>query len=236
MERLRLRPTLIGSLPPAERRVVMDISSPADYPSGTSLLGMPGRQECLFVEAGLVSLHVVVGDHLSGSVGLVGPGGMLGVPSLLGMGPPSHQAVTVTPVSVLATPAADLMCCLGKLPALRRALSGYVSFRFAQALVSSACNLEHGLTQRLADWLVLASRLLSDGTVPVTHERLSALLGATRPSVTLALQSLEEQKAIRSKRGQVEVLDPARLQNLACGCSSNAEWGRADHAAEATGR
>ena len=105
---------------------------------------------------------------------------------------------------------------------IKVAFVGYAGF--VQALAASACNLEHGLSPRLADWVLLASGMLGEAVIPVTHDKLAIILGATRPSITIALQSLEEGKLIRSRRGQIEVLDAEGLRARACRCGSGTRW------------
>jgi CRP-like cAMP-binding protein len=213
---------MIAGLPARERGAVLELAAERTFPPDALLLDDARR--CLFVEQGLASLHVPVGDHLSGSVGLIGPGGLLGLPSLMGYSAPVHQAVAVTRSRVVVILTADLHRLLGGLPVLRRLLSAYVNHRFMQALAASACNLEHGLGPRLSDWVLQASGLLGEAVIPVTHDKLASILGATRPSITLALQSLEEGKLIRSRRGHVEVLDAGGLRARACGCGSGTRW------------
>ena len=48
-----------------------------------------------------------------------------------------------------------------------------------------------------------------------THEFLSLMLGVRRAGVTVALQALEDRELIATKRGQVTVLDRAKLEGVA---------------------
>lgn len=213
---------MIAGLPARERSAILERAAERIFPPDALLLDDARR--CLFLEQGLASLHVPVGDHLSGSVGLIGPGGLLGLPSLMGYPISMHQAIAVTRSKVVVILTADLHRLMAGLPVLRRLLSAYVNHRFVQALAASACNLEHGLSPRLADWVLLASGMLGEAVIPVTHDKLAIILGATRPSITIALQSLEEGKLIRSRRGQIEVLDAEGLRARACRCGSGTRW------------
>jgi hypothetical protein len=51
----------------------------------------------------------------------------------------------------------------------------------------------------------------------LSHDVLAIMLGVRRPGVTVALHMLEGEHAIRSDRGDVIVLDRARLEELATG-------------------
>ena len=45
------------------------------------------------------------------------------------------------------------------------------------------------------------------------------MLGVERPGVTLAAGSLQKAGIIRYARGKITILDPGRLENVACECS-----------------
>lgn len=62
----------------------------------------------------------------------------------------------------------------------------------------------------------------------ITHEFLALRLGVQRPTVTVALTDLEKLGAITHRRGQVTVVDRARLERVACECywSMRRETGR----------
>ena len=51
--------------------------------------------------------------------------------------------------------------------------------------------------------------------IALTHEFMATMLGVRRAGVTVALHILEGNKLIRAKRGEVTVLDRARLIELA---------------------
>ena len=58
---------------------------------------------------------------------------------------------------------------------------------------------------------------VGETTLHLTHDFLSQMLGVRRPGVTTALQSLEEQRLIRSNRAKIVVLDRAGLIERASG-------------------
>jgi hypothetical protein len=54
--------------------------------------------------------------------------------------------------------------------------------------------------------------------LPYTHEFLSHMLGANRKSVTLAAQSMQQAGLISYRRGKMQVLDRAGLEEASCEC------------------
>lgn len=72
-------------------------------------------------------------------------------------------------------------------------------------------NAPAALAARLADYF----QAVGEAAIRTTHRELAALVGLRRETVTLALQELEGARAIRNRRGQIELLDLDQLQSLA---------------------
>jgi hypothetical protein len=53
---------------------------------------------------------------------------------------------------------------------------------------------------------------------PMTHEFLALMLGARRPSISVAASVLQKSGAIRYTHGRMIVLDRASLEAAACEC------------------
>ena len=87
-----------------------------------------------------------------------------------------------------------------------------------QVAQTAACNRLHEVGQRLARWLLMAQDRVDTGTLPMTHDFLATMLGANRPSVSLAAGALQKNKVIRYSRGAVEIVNRKRLETFACEC------------------
>ena len=73
--------------------------------------------------------------------------------------------------------------------------------------------------ERIAPCLPGATVDSVDGdTFVLTHEFLSHMLGAERPSVTLAAGALQKRGLITYRRGSVRIKDRAGLEKAACEC------------------
>lgn len=82
----------------------------------------------------------------------------------------------------------------------------------------AACNAVHGISFRLARWL-LQSHDYSDGdTLPFTQDFLSQMLGVRRATVTLAARRLQAEGVIDYRHGSIEILNRAGLERHACEC------------------
>jgi CRP-like cAMP-binding protein len=95
--------------------------------------------------------------------------------------------------------------------------------RYAHAVLvhllqSAACNRLHGLEQRCCRWLLAARDRLDANTLPVTQELLATALGVRRPSLTLALKTLQSAGVVSYSRGQIVILSRKGLEATACEC------------------
>ena len=95
--------------------------------------------------------------------------------------------------------------------------------RYALTLVTqiaqgSACNRLHPVEARCARWLLMTHDRVDGDVFPLTHEFLAAMLGVTRPSVSIAAGMLAKAGLIRYMRGVIEVLDRTGLEAASCEC------------------
>jgi Mn-dependent DtxR family transcriptional regulator len=84
--------------------------------------------------------------------------------------------------------------------------------------MSGGLNLVHDATSRLSRLLLLLNEQGSDDTISFTQERLAAILGLRRTSVTLAARTLQSRRLITYRRGRIEIVDRTRLKAAACEC------------------
>jgi CRP-like cAMP-binding protein len=88
----------------------------------------------------------------------------------------------------------------------------------AQLSASAACPRFHLIGPRLARWLLMSQDRAHAERFHVTHEFLAYMLGVRRVSVTKAAGALQRDGLIHYHRGEVTVLDRARLEAAACTC------------------
>jgi hypothetical protein len=94
----------------------------------------------------------------------------------------------------------------------------YSQTLLTQAAQTAACNRLHPLEQRAARWLLMIYDRVESPRFRLTQEFFSYMLGAHRPSVSLAATTLQNAGLMRYSRGLVEILDPDGLVDAACGC------------------
>lgn len=104
-------------------------------------------------------------------------------------------------------------------PRLRQFFTRYADCLLAQVFQSVACNAGHTIEQRAAKWLVAATERTGDAHVPLTQERLAAMLGVGRSYVSRVLRDLREERILETRRGALVVRDEAGLRRKACRCN-----------------
>jgi CRP-like cAMP-binding protein len=95
--------------------------------------------------------------------------------------------------------------------------------RYTQALInlimqSTACNAVHKVEQRLARWLLMAHDRVGADVFPLTQEFVAMMLGVARPTVTVVAGTLQKAGLITYQRGQVRIVDRAKLEAASCEC------------------
>jgi CRP-like cAMP-binding protein len=83
---------------------------------------------------------------------------------------------------------------------------------------TAACNRLHEISERLARWLLMCHDRTDSLLLQITHKSLAAMLGAPRPTVTLAAGILQKAGLVESSRGKMRILDRKGLEGAACEC------------------
>ena len=148
-------------------------------------------------------------------VATVGREGMIGAAAFLGSAISPLRTMCQVAGPALVGRTADLVEEDGE-SAFRATILRYSHTMLIQASVAAACNRLHPLEQRAARWLLTTSDSLEQSRFTLTHEFFAMMLGAHRPSVSLAAQMLQQAGLTTYHRGQVEILDREGLTDAAC--------------------
>lgn len=131
---------------------------------------------------------------------------------LLSRGHYPAEGISETPVRALAIPVADFQHGLDRSAAFR----GFVFRTYGERLtriIALVEDLNFGpLKVRLARLLLEQA---ADNQLQATHQTLATELGTAREVVSRQLRDFEQQGWISSRRGHIQLRDPAALQTLA---------------------
>jgi CRP-like cAMP-binding protein len=170
-----------------------------------------------FPTSGMISLVYGTKDGTAIAVDTVGKGGMIGVPLVLGVGISAYRAVVEAPSEALVIRAAAFKLAL-KQPELKELLLRYAHELLVQVSQAAVCYHDHTVEQRLCTHLLTVKDCLGSDKFQLTHELLSYLLAAGRPTVTQAARAIHDKGLIRYRWGSIEILDRRRLEAGACEC------------------
>jgi CRP-like cAMP-binding protein len=179
----------------------------------------PGRPagQIFFLSSGVVSLANVSSEG-GLEVATAGRGGVAGFEPLFGIQVTTQRCVAVTPGEALRMDASHFMQAFHSDISFRTRILGHVSDRMRESAQLAICNRLHSIEQRLARWFLVVSERGGTNHISVTHDELSQMLGSRRSTVTLTTGVLQSGGMIRYRRGNLDVLDRAGLERVACHC------------------
>lgn len=210
---------LIDALPQPARQGLLARSERVPLPMGL-VLAEPGQvlHHAWFPVAGLVGMLAGDTGCVGLELGMIGPEGMLGVQSALGIDLLPCRAVVREPGEAWRLDTATLRQALLESLPLQRDLARYACVQLAQLGQCAVCLHTHHIVPRLARWLLMSQDRLGPHAMHATHEALASLLGVRRVGITVAAGHLQARGLIRYRRGELSVLDQAGLEALSCPC------------------
>ena len=210
---------LLQAIPEEEYKTLRPFLQAVDVPRHL-ILDEAGEkiEHGYFLDEGMTSLVVLTRDGRSVEVGVVGREGMVGVPVVMGIRQSPFRCIMQIGGAGHRINSKRLEEVQQATPELHQKLSHYVVVNGLQVGQIAACNRLHEVEQRLARWLLMCQDRVDSPILPLTHDFPAQMLGAGRPTVTLACAKLEEAGLISNRRGAVRVLNRKQLEQAACEC------------------
>jgi CRP-like cAMP-binding protein len=171
-----------------------------------------------FCNTGLISMLAVLSDGKTVEVGLVGKEGMIGLPLIAGFRTSATRAVVQIEGTALRIDSEALAAVLRQCPTLDPKLQQFSQILAMQATQIAACNRLHEVEERLARWLLMSADRVGTSSLGLTQEVIGQMLGTRRSSVTVAAGILQKAGLIAYTRGDVKIVQRARLEQAACEC------------------
>jgi len=210
---------ILAALPESDLARLLPLLKPVTLEAGQELseVGTAGGF-IYFPETSVISSVSAMEDGKSAEVGTIGFEGIAGVTTLLGVDG-NGQSLNVSIAGRALKASADAFAReLSAGNGVQQRLLEYTGRYVAHISQRSACGLLHRLEQRLAIWLLLLADRVPDDVIQITHERIAERLGVRRAGVTVLAASMRAAGAISYSRGQLRILDRAKLEALACEC------------------
>jgi CRP-like cAMP-binding protein len=205
----RFGPEIIDRL--ALQRVSFELGHEIEFP-GKSIAHL------FFVEEGMASLTTTFRDGSQVEAGMFGCESVIGVSALMGTRQSLNRIYTQVAGSGYSCTVEAARREFGLCGAFQRLTLHYVQAQLLQAMQSAGCNATHEVDQRLARWLLLCADRVHSNTFIMSQEYLAHMLGASRPTVTIAAGNLKKKGLIQYTRGLIHIPDTGRLEQQACEC------------------
>lgn len=217
---IEARNHLLASLPESEYALLQPHLKDVLLKQGTILCEQGELiDQVYFPDSGMVSIVVVLSEgEKSVETATVGREGAVGAIAGLGERRATARAIVQVAGKGMRLSARQLQLAVRQSPVLRDFIVRYQEMLLHQAQQSTACNALHEARPRLCRWLLQTRDRLDSDLVALTQEFLAQMLGVRRTTVTELARGLQSKGLVRYKRGKIEILDRAGLEDCACEC------------------
>jgi CRP-like cAMP-binding protein len=211
---------LLAALPDADYRRISPSLTKVPLPFKRVLHKAGEKIDAVyFPDGGVCSVTNVMSDGRMVEVATIGNEGMVGITAFFGGDVSVGDAFVQVPDGGGQSMPVD---------AFRRELDRRGPFfdvigRYGQALQalimqSAACFSMHSVEERCSRWLLMTHDRVGQDDFQLTHEFLSYMLGARRPTVSLVLGTLDKAGLIRNGTKKITVVNRKRLEEASCEC------------------
>lgn len=167
---------------------------------------------------GVISIVVEMQEGGIAEVGTVGSEGMAGVPLLLGTERTPNKAFYQVPGETMRMSAAIFHKEIAARGPFENIMRLHALCFLNQVSQSTACNRLHAVEQRLCRWILMCHDRVGGEQVHLTQNFLAQMLGVRRASVSVVAATVQKAGFIRYRRGIIDVLDRAGLEESSCEC------------------
>jgi hypothetical protein len=175
--------------------------------------------EVYFPNGGVFSVTNEMRDGALVEVATVGIEGMLGIGVFLGDRLGAGRTFQQVPDGPFASMKVGRFLQESAPPGpFHDVLALYAQANLLQIMQGTACNALHGVKQRCCRWLLQTQDRVGASEFRLKQEFLAIMLGVQRPTVTLAMGTLQDEGLIAAKYGRIRVLKRKKLEQAACEC------------------
>ena len=171
-----------------------------------------------FPSHGVLSMLTVLENGDLVEIATVGNEGMADLSVFLGLKVSSSRLLCQVPGDTLRMKTDVFLDFVEKNDELRTVLGAFMVSMFILVSQSAACNRLHPVEERCARWILMTHDRVDSNTFPLTQDFLASMLGARRPSVSVAAGILQKAGLVSYSRGRMTVLDRTGLEAAACEC------------------
>lgn len=217
--RTGLQNRFLSLLPASEQRLLFPHLEFVELRQGQVLYGLGDAIDYVyFPHRSVISLVTDSTEGRGVEAATIGDEGLVGISVFLGGTSSAHRTIVQIEDGAWRMPANTFREVLGRCPQLASRLGRYTDALIALLAQSTACIALHPVHKRCARWLLMSHDRIRTDTFQLTHEFLADMLGAQRPTVTVAAGMLQRAGLIRYRRGLVTIIDRSGLEAASCEC------------------
>lgn len=184
------------------------------------ILYRPGEEikYIYFPETAMISVIAYTEGGQSAEAGVIGFEGVIGIDVFLGAEHAANEHVTQLKGRVLRINVAAAKKEFRQCGAFHDLILRFTQRYIIQISQTALCNRMHSLEERLSRWILMSRDRSESERLPLTHEFLSVMVGATRASVTRTAIAMQKLGLITYSRGVITLVDRKRLEEFTCDC------------------
>src|SRR3954451_24317441 len=171
-----------------------------------------------FPSTGMISILQSTPDSRGIELATIGKEGALGAIAGFGLNYALTASVVQMPLTAVKISAIRFRKHVSQYASLQEMALKSNEVILAQTQITAACNALHNVEQRFCRWLLQSWERAENDTITLTQEFLGEMLGVRRTSVSDIASKIQAQGLIRYRRGLIEVLDAAGLEQRSCDC------------------
>jgi CRP-like cAMP-binding protein len=215
-----LQNRLLAALPTADYRRILGHLRMNAVKTGETLQGEGARiTDVYFPNGGVFSMTNRMRNGALVEVATVGREGMLGIGVFFGDRAGAGRVFQQVANGPVPSMAAATFNKLTAAPGPFRAVVGlYAQANLLQIMQCTACNALHDVSQRCCRWLLQTHDRIDGDDFPLKQEFLAVMLGVQRPTVTVAMRTLQHHGLISTRYGRISILKRRALESASCEC------------------
>ena len=159
---------------------------------------------------------------------MIGSDGATGLSAILGKRPSARRTKIIVSGNAWRIKTDALEREFARAGKMQTLLLDCINRHINQISQRLVCKTFHFLEKRLCGWLLMLHDRVKKNRLKMTQENIALLLGANRPSITLAALTLRNRGLIDYSRGGISILDLQKMKNSACECYSVLEADNSD--------
>ena len=176
-------------------------------------------REVFFPNGGVASVTAVMKNGAMVEIATIGDEGLVGIEVLLGNDRFSGETMMQVPdTNVEVLPVGIFKREIERRGPFYECVQRYSQGFLIQMMQSNACMKLHPVLERCCRWLLMTHDRMRRDDFQLARKFLAMMLGATRPTVTVAAGTLQRAGFIKYVHGHMTILDRAGLEATSCEC------------------